>query len=192
MTQEAIEVEVKIPVRSCEDVFGRLERAGFKRTGIHEETDTYYNSAWYDLREHDKALRIRRVKDLTDRHAWAELNCKGPKLDHVSVSRRETEMILEHPDKMEQILEELGFFPTEITVKKTRFYFRRGRITASVDRVEGLGDFLELEIVENGEKKRQECLNEIEMVMQEIGYGMENTIRTSYLSLLQKKSGAAV
>lgn len=188
MKQEAIEVEVKIPVRSWEDVIGRLEQAGFEQNGVHEETDTYYNSTWYDLREHDKALRIRRVKDLTEQRSWAELNCKGPKLDQVSVSRRETEMILEYPDRMEQILEELEFYPTKITVRKTRFCFRRGRITAFVDRVEGLGDFLELEIMENGEEKRQACLNEIEMVMQEIGYEMANTVRTSYLSLLQKKS----
>lgn len=41
----------------------------------------YYNGAHYDLKEHDKALWIRRVTDLDTGKARAEFNFKGSKLD---------------------------------------------------------------------------------------------------------------
>ena len=59
-----VEVEVKIPVCSLEDTIKRLEQDGFCLAGTCREEDVYYNSAHYNLREHDKALRIRRVTDL--------------------------------------------------------------------------------------------------------------------------------
>ena len=76
-----VEVEVKIPVRDPEDVIKRLEQCGFRPAGTCREEDVYYNSAYYDLKEHDKALRIRRVTDLATGKTRAEFNCKGPKLD---------------------------------------------------------------------------------------------------------------
>lgn len=185
--QNTIEVEVKIPIDGLEKVFRRLQDCGFSAGPVHRETDRYFNSPHYDLREADKALRIRRVTDLETGRTWAEFNCKGPKLDQISVSRKEIEIPLEYPDRMEEILEELSFCPVECSVTKIRHYFSRGRMTAAADRVEGLGDFLELEIVEQGEEKRASCLGEIEEVMTKMGYSMEESVRSSYLTMLQKR-----
>lgn len=184
--KKPVEIEVKIPIGDMHEIGQRLEQKGFVRAAVHEETDTYYNSTYYDLKEHDKALRIRKVVDRTHGKSWSELNCKGPKLDDVSVSRKEIEMVIENSERMEAILAELGFFSVKCTVRKIRYHFNRGRITAVLDRVENIGDFLELEILEFGEDKRAECLQEIEKVMEEIGFSMKDTVRTSYLSMLQK------
>lgn len=185
-----VEVEVKIPVHGLADTIKRLEQCGFCLAGTCREEDVYYNSAHYDLREHDKALRIRRVTDLDTGKTRAEFNCKGPKPDQISVSRTELEMRLETPEILERILEELTFLPVPYIVRKTRFTYTRGRITAAVDQVEGLGDYLELEIIGQGEKQRPACLKEIEAVMKEMGYEQKDTIRISYLSMLQKKESS--
>lgn len=187
-----VEVEVKIPVRSLEDTVKRLKQCGFCLAGACREEDVYYNSAYYDLREQDKALRIRRVTDLDTGKTRAEFNCKGPKLDQVSVSRTELEMRLETPEIMERILEELTFLPVPCAVRKTRFTYTKGRITAAVDQVEGLGNYLELEIIGQGEGQRPACLKEIEAIMKELGYEQKDTIRNSYLSMLQKKEKSRV
>ena len=60
----------------------------------------------------------------------------------------------------------------------------------AVDQVEGLGDYLELEIIGQGEKQRPACLKEIEAAMKEMGYEQKDTIRISYLSMLQKKESS--
>ena len=101
-------------------------------------------------------------------------------------------MHLETPEILERILEELTFLPVPCAVRKTRFTYTRGRVTAAVDRVEGLGNYLELEIIGQGEEQRPACLKEIEAVMKELGYEQKDTIRTSYLSMLQKKEEGEV
>lgn len=182
-----VEVEVKIPLRGLEDAINRLEQCGFCLAGTRREEDVYYNSALYDLRKHDKALRIRRVTDLDTGETRAEFNCKGPKLDPVSVSRTELEMNLETPEILERILEQITFLPVPCAVRKTRALYTRGRIAAAVDQVEGLGEYLELEMIARGEDQKPACLKEIEAVMKELGYEQKDTIRSSYLSMLQKK-----
>lgn len=41
-----------------------LVQCGFCLSGTCREEDVYYNSIYYALRKHDKALRIRRITDL--------------------------------------------------------------------------------------------------------------------------------
>lgn len=182
-----IEIEVKIPVEDFNRTYRRLEEEGFVYTRTRKEEDVYFNSLYYDLKERDKALRIRRTIDLETKRRWAEINCKGPKLDTVSMSRKELEISIEDPDGMEAILNEIGFLKVEHTVEKLRYYFTRDHVTAALDRVEGLGDFLELEIVEQGEAMREKCLDEIEKLMQTLGYEMRDTVRRSYLSMLVER-----
>lgn len=181
-----IEIEVKLPVKDFDVLYQRLLQIGFSFLKKYEQTDSYFNSKDYDLKRKDKALRIRRIVDPETGEMWAQLNCKGPKLDHISMSRKELELPIENPDVMEEVLAEIGFLPVSCRVKKTRYDFSRGRITASLDRVEELGDFLELEILESGEEKREDGLKEIADVLADIGYRIEDTVRTSYLSMLQK------
>ena len=127
----------------------------------------YYNGAHYDLKEHDKALWIRRVTELDTGKARAEFNFKGAKLDQVSATGTELEMRVETPEILERILEGLTFLPVPCAVRKTCFTYTRGRIIAAVDQVERLGDYLELEIIEQEEEQRPAYLEEIEAVMKE-------------------------
>ena len=60
-------------------------------------------------------------------------------------------------------------------------------MTACVDRVEGLGEFLELEVVAETEEKREIYLEQMKEILNALGYSMEDTVRTSYLGLLMKK-----
>ena len=56
-----------------------------------------------------------------------------------------------------------------------------------MDRVKNLGDYLELEKIVSTEAEKTEALRELEEVLQSLDYSMEDTIRTSYLSMLMKK-----
>lgn len=189
--KEPMEIEVKIPVRDKEEVCRKLKENGFRQGITETETDTYFNSEQYDLKKRDKALRIRVTQDKKSGKCRTELNCKGPRLDKVSMSRKEIEISLEDSEKMSMILAELGFYPAGCTVKKQRTFFYGGRVTAAVDQVEGLGIFLELEILEEGEEKRTPCLREIEETMEKLGYQWKHTVRTSYLSMLEKEKNHA-
>ena len=60
-----------------------------------------------------------------------------------------------------------------------------GEITACLDQVDDLGDFLELEIIVQQESEREPALNKIIALLHELGYAPDEIIRTSYLSMLQ-------
>ncbi len=102
------------------------------------------------------------------------------------MSRMELETEVQDADVMESILTHLEFFPV-VKVIKTRKYLRRDTITACLDQVDGLGDFLELEVVAGKENEREENLNKMEELLAVLEYKMSDTVRTSYLGMLQAK-----
>lgn len=52
--------------------------------------------------------------------------------------------------------------------------------------MEGLGEYLELEILVEQEEDRQQALQQIEERLLSLGYSMQDTTRISYLSMLEK------
>lgn len=180
-----IEVEVKIAIRDRKIAEERLLQNGFSYQTKVTEDDIYYTSKHYDMQEHDKALRIRTTENLDTGKRKAQLNCKGPKLDQISMTRKEIELEISEPDKMKEILIELEFYPAAARVKKTRTYYRKNEMTATVDQVENLGDFLELEILAEKESDREKSLGKIRAVLEKLGCKNEKTLQTSYLSMLE-------
>ena len=61
-------------------------------------------------------------------------------------------------------------------------------MTACLDQVEGLGDFLELEVIVENEEDREEALDLVLSLLGELGYEKGDIIRTSYLSMLQQNN----
>ena len=85
-----------------------------------------------------------------------------------------------------EILERSGFRSVPV-VEKLRQYYHRDIISACVDAVTNLGDYLELEIIVDEETKREAALDQLEQTLHTLGYSMQDTTRTSYLSMLLKK-----
>ena len=183
---ENFEIEIKLPIEKPEEILEKLLGQGFLETGHIKEDDMYYNSEYHDVRKYDEALRIRKSEDLRTGEKKAQINFKGKKIDRVSMSRREYETGVEDPDQMNEILTAIGFFPAA-GVEKIRRYLKRERMTACLDQVKGLGNFLELEVIVQEESQREKCLAEMKDLLEKLGLSMENTVRTSYLTMLLKK-----
>ena len=99
----------------------------------------------------------------------------------------ELETEVSDAEVLKSILVHLDFF-TVASVMKTRKYLNRSRFTACLDQVEGLGAFLELEVIAEQESERKKILSKMEDLLAILGYHMSDTVQTSYLSMLQKKS----
>lgn len=177
-----LEVEVKIKVE-LDKVKNRLEGLGFiKGTSVYEK-DVYYNSEFKNLKSEDKALRIREYKDLDNGTSRFVLNFKGPKIDKTTMSRQETEFEIPSFEDGDSILNGLGFFKAG-NVEKTRTYYNKEKTECCLDSVKNLGEFLEIEIMAE-EKDYNEAINTIEHLLTELSLSMKDSIRTSYLSMLQ-------
>ena len=181
------EIEIKLPVKNLDDVKEQLRSKGFQEEAVIRECDMYYNSLYHDVKKLGEALRIRKSTNLSTGKLQAQINFKGKKIDDVSMSRQEYETLVENPETMEKILIALGFEPAA-GVQKIRCYMKRDNMTACLDQVENLGDFLELEMIASEESMRVQYLQGMEKLLIELGLSMKETVRTSYLSMLAGES----
>ena len=187
-----IEVEVKLPLRRQEKTEERdritvvLCSMGFRKAARFRQRDTYFDNEAGKIRGGGKALRIRETEDLMKGIVTAELNFKGPRMDQVSMTRQELETEVGQAETGRRILAALGFSPVLPEVVKERTEYCREEITAALDRVEGLGDFLELEILADEETENGKVLQKLEELLGELGYQMGDTVTRSYLSMLQQ------
>jgi len=169
-----VEVEVK-----ARGELGRVREAllelGAEAQGAGEEWDLYFNAPDRDFSKTDEALRIR------VRGGRGVLTYKGPKLDRRSKSRREVEVEVGDWEAMRELLGRLGY--REVTwVRKVRERYRLGAFTVSLDKVEGLGEFVEVEAKAEG--PYGDLLDEAFRLLERLGLAPEEAIRTSYLEML--------
>ena len=182
-----IEVEVKLKIRDRKETADKLSMLDFQMGNQKKEIDIYFDNKEGTFRKEDKALRIRQCENLTENECICYMTYKGPKLDSISMTRKEVEMQIEDEKTGREMLENLGFASVHPVVKLRQYYHKKN-LTACLDQVDGLGDFLELEMMADCEEKREEALGDIIAVLGDLGYGKEDIIRTSYLSMLQLKN----
>ena len=181
----SIEVEIKLKIRDKNRLIESLRDVGFQQGDLVLESDVYYTSRHHDFEKLDEALRIRSIQNLSTGERSSVITFKGAKTDKRSMTRKELETEVGDPKIAREILESIGFTPVP-SVEKERQHFYMQKITACVDRVKNLGDYLELEKMVDVEEEKTEALQELEEVLQRLGYSMEDTTRTSYLSMLMK------
>ena len=178
-----IEVEIKLPLKNRQRTEKELIRQGFTDGYSVQETDTYFNSETFELRKTGMALRVRCCENRTTAERKTFITYKGVKIDPVSMTRKELETEVADAQICREILNSIGFHEIG-TVAKMRQHFQMGSIDACVDQVEGLGDFLELEILIEKEEEKEQALCRMEDILKRLGYEMKDTVRKSYLSML--------
>ncbi len=185
--------EVEVKVRAAHGpVKLRLREQGAEEIRAVRQFDTYYNAPHRDFAETDEALRIREsipVEDLTGQVATTDravfLTYKGPLVEAASKTRVEAETTIGDETALADILESLGFHPAG-EVRKDREIYRLDGYTVTLDAVNGLGEFVEVETeAEDGgiETARTGAMETLER----LDLDPDSQIRTSYLRLLREK-----
>jgi adenylate cyclase class 2 len=184
-----LEAELKASLgdMSVEALLDRALARGFAPEGAVRERDVYFNGAGRDFRRTDEALRLRSVRRLPDGPRESLLTYKGPKLDQVSNARTEYETAVSDGETAEKLLEALGYRPLAV-VDKVRRTYRMEDVTLCLDEVEGLGGFLELEILVPAEEGREEAVCRLLALLDGLGISRDRLSRRSYLELLAGKA----
>lgn len=181
-----IEVEIKLPIADLDTIKRKLLKMGFKETAVIEERDTYFDNRQGDIRANGETLRVRETKDYLTGESRAQINFKGKKLDTCTMTREELETGVEDGEICRNILQVIGYAPADPEVFKDRTMMQKESITACLDNVRGLGGFLELEILADSEEEKDVALKRIENILNSLEYQISDTVRMSYLSMLQK------
>ena len=174
-----LEIELKVRVPGLDPVREKLRKMNALFRGRAQEHDVYYNAPHRDFSKTDEALRVRYVNNS------AVVTYKGKKIENYGLkAREEFNTAVENGEVFEQILARLGFTRTA-NVSKWRETYTLGSATVSLDDVESLGTFVEIEVISNGGKEN--ALFEIERLKKELGITGE-AILDSYLELLLSRS----
>ena len=177
-----IEVEVKARINSFKEMETRLEELGAVKAKTEFQEDIYFQSPIVDFAKTDEALRIR----TTDSDVF--ITYKGPKLNKNAKTRKEVEMGIESAEKAADIFAEIGFRPAR-TVRKHRQYYQYESFEISLDDVEGLPPYMEIEIALSDNEDYTEAQNKIFELFEKLNVtdGFE---RTSYMELLENINSA--
>ncbi|MDS0258205.1 class IV adenylate cyclase [Haloarcula sp. S1CR25-12] len=173
------EVEVKVAA-DLAAVAERLDELSATQTGDVVQVDTYYDAPHREFAETDEALRVRR--ETRDGETAARITYKGPLVEAESKTREEYETAVGDGETADTIFERLGFEPAA-TVRKDRRFYRYDGYTVTLDAVEGVGEFVEVE-TETDESGVEAAREGAFAVLRELGLDPENQTRTSYLGML--------
>jgi len=176
-----LEVELKIRIASPDGIREALGRRNAEPRGRVHEHDIYYNAPHRDFGITDEAVRVR----YTDDHAV--VTYKGPKMKNYTLkAREELNFAVESGPAFETMLQRLGFTKTA-EVNKWRENYAMGDASISLDTVEELGTFVEIEVIAGEDDT--DPTTRIEKIAHDIGVNGE-PILASYLELLLEKRAA--
>ena len=179
------EVELKYPVQSHNEIRQQLLAMESTQIGISDHCDEYFNQTLLDFAGNDIALRIRSTEDS---HT---LTYKGPNLDPRAKIREEIEIKLNTEDKEKFRGMLLGMsFHSVLLVRKQRetitVQWQKEDIAICLDTIEGVGTFIELELVVKSKEQASSAKTTLESLAKELSITSEPTT-VSYLEMLLEK-----
>jgi adenylate cyclase class 2 len=173
-----IEVESKYWSPGNSAVISTLNRLGAKKISEMTLEDVYFAHPSREFGKTDEAVRLRKKEDGT------ELTYKGPRMKTGGPKARE-EITVKVDDSLsaQRILERLGFKEIHVIVKK-RSAYQLDKLRVDVDVVEGLGEFVEVEVLTESVERAASL---VEMARAELG--LTKLEPKTYLELLIERKG---
>jgi len=198
--KSTIEVELKFRAEDLPSLRSRLEALGATPGPVEAHQDLYFRHPCRDFVKTREALRVRRVQvtrvvegGRLESVKETRVTYKGPPLPGGIKARHELEWDLQPSDPdgqhLQSLLISLGFEPVT-TVSKIRhsmLLMKAGReVTVAMDEVEGVGSYVEIEVIALGESEVASSRDTVCQLATELNLAEPES--RSYLSLLLAKN----
>jgi adenylate cyclase class 2 len=140
-----VEKKIIVPCGLLDELPDRLAGSGFVLEWSGVEVDRYYQHPCRDFSVRDEAFRLREI--IVEGSRRYVLTWKGPKVGEGVKAREEVNFEFDGDvSGLELILERLGFVRVAF-VRKERSVYSGGDVRVYLDRVFGLGCFVEVEVM---------------------------------------------
>ena len=178
------EIELKAQYDSSKrpELEQHLKKQGFQEIRSFTQQDEYFNHPERDFQKTDEALRIRR-EQRNDGTSHCCITYKGANDSLIGQSRRELETRVEDEHKMRQILLALGF-RSAAEVKKRRKEYKKEDLTVCLDELDGLGNYIELEVVLPETESKSATENRLREFLSELSFIRPVIETLTYLELV--------
>lgn len=176
-----MEIEIRAKLVSGKKLIDALNKTkGVKFIGTYKEDDRYFKHAT-DI-QRNLVLRIRRKKDkaiLTFKSKAKGKDTAWPDID----------LSLSDPKVLEGILLSNNYVDV-VRIKKDRFMFAKGNFEINVDKIDGLGWFIEIEGRGNA-KERKKIETAIHDLFKDFSIEKDQIIERGYVPLMLEKAAQA-
>lgn len=148
-----MELEAKYRSRDNDEVEKALVELGARKLSDDVIEDLYFSHQERDFGTSDEVLRLRK------RESGVELTYKGPRVRREDAKARE-EITVQVGDGLaaQRIIERLGFEHT-YALRKRRVSYLLDKVRIELDDVEGLGQYVELELLTESPERAIELLD---------------------------------
>jgi predicted adenylyl cyclase CyaB len=165
-------IEIKAKVRDFDQLRQRVEQISDTPVEVIPQTDTFFQTP-------QGRLKLRELPDRGELIYYERMDATGPKQSNYFISRT-TE-----PDSLTEILRlALG---VRGVVRKQRLLYLVSKTRIHLDQVDGLGDFLEFEVVLDEADSPTEGKRIAAELMQTLGIEESDLLEGAYIDLLERR-----
>jgi len=175
-----MEIEIKAKVKDLKVIHRRLIRLGAKSKKKVHQIDKYYSLYKRPLTKRKGSI-VRVRHNVNEKRTFFEFDWALN-----DFAAHEIEVEVNNYNNIQTILKKMKA-KVEYTIDKKREYFRKGQLEIVLDRVKGLGNFMEIEIQGQDTKlNRRKIYN----LFEKLGVDKKDFLLSDrYCSLIQKKKG---
>jgi predicted adenylyl cyclase CyaB len=166
-------IEIKARIRNFEEIKSCAEKLSDTPVQIILQQDTFFNTP-------QGRLKLRVLTDYAELIYYTRPDREGPKRSDYHITRTN------EPENLRRVLELAYGIRGE--VKKMRYLYLVGQTRIHLDDVEGLGQFMELEVVLRDDLSDAEAQKLAENLMSALGVERADLIDGAYMDLLEKSS----
>ena len=166
-------IEIKARVRNFDEICQRAEKLSDMPAQVIQQEDTFFNTEMGRLK-----LRIL-APDRAQLIYYIRPDQEGPKRSDYHIFETVD------PENLKRVLELT--YGIRGVVKKTRYLYIVGQTRVHLDDVEGLGQFIELEVVMQAGQSDAEGQAIAEGLMTSLGVERSDLLEGAYLDLLESR-----
>ncbi len=165
-------IEIKARVRNFEEIKSCAEKLSDTPVQVIPQHDIFFHTM-------QGRLKLRILADHGELIYYTRPDQEGPKRSDYHITRTTDS------ENLKQVLELAYGIRGE--VKKTRYLYLVGQTRVHLDDVQGLGQFMELEVVMHEDQSDAEGQKIAEDLMSALGVERTDLIDGAYMDLLEKK-----
>uniref|UniRef100_A0A8D8VI44 CYTH domain-containing protein n=1 Tax=Cacopsylla melanoneura TaxID=428564 RepID=A0A8D8VI44_9HEMI len=176
-------IEIKAKIKNFDDFIRAVKLICDEDGKVLQQEDIFYKT----VGENNARLKLRTIKDESSELIYySRPDQEGPKLSSYSKVNFEGSVDIKALDDV------LGKACGRIgLVKKTRHLYLYGQTRIHVDRVQHLGDFMELEVCLEPEQELADGEKIAHQLMEKLGVSKDDLVSCAYMDLLKEKGLAA-
>ena len=173
--QREVEIRFKLTPDQREELLTTLKEKGWKSKSVFQKDVYYCNQSFIDACKEKDCPYVVRIRESGDRAklAYKSFTDDGSWVEH--------ETGIENPSEASRILEGIGL-GAYLTIRKDRLVGKLGALELTIDAIESLGDFMEMEILTDDVKAGQARLIE---TAKAFGVSNERLITKGYVQLME-------